>query len=258
VPRASRQNTGSEWAVRIRQLRGRLKLSQTLFGQRLHSSAMAVSRWERGAQEPTSGRYIELGNLAGDPECWYFWERAGLRSQDLMRAMPGLQRRLHETRRREFEVVSAGSGKKKRRHTQRLVVVPLLKIVAASPGEKGDKLESLLNAPIESMIAAPSEWCPNPSATSCLVVRGDSMAPIIYDGYLLAVDSSQTNRNELDGKIVIAWNKDAGLTVSRYRRYDHTEVLQPENSRYESVTLGKAANKWNIVARVLWWIAKAP
>ena len=84
------------------------------------------------------------------------------------------------------------------------------------------------------------------------------MAPIIYDGYLLAVDSSQTNRNELDGKIVIAWNKDAGLTVSRYRRYDHTEVLQPENSRYESVTLGKAANKWNIVARVLWWIAKAP
>jgi len=51
----------------------RLGLSQTAFGQRLYSSAMAVSRWEHaGTQEPTAESYIGLGNLAGDPLCWFF------------------------------------------------------------------------------------------------------------------------------------------------------------------------------------------
>ena len=83
------------------------------------------------------------------------------------------------------------------------------------------------------------------------------MAPTICDGYIVAVDSSQTDRSKLDGKIVIAWNQKRGLTVSRFRRYDHTETLQPENPQYESITLGKKDDKWKVVATVLWWIGKA-
>ena len=75
------------------------------------------------------------------------------------------------------------------------------------------------------------------------------MAPLIYDGYILAVDSTQNDAAKLDGKIVIAWNKDSGLTVSRLRRYDRTEVLQPENREYAAITLG-AKHKWKIVGRV--------
>jgi SOS-response transcriptional repressor LexA len=63
--------------------------------------------------------------------------------------------------------------------------------------------------------------------------------------------------NDLDGKIVIAWHKDMGLTISRFRRYDHTEVLQPENTEYEAITLSQKQN-WKIVAKVLWWVGKAP
>jgi SOS-response transcriptional repressor LexA len=66
---------------------------------------------------------------------------------------------------------------------------------------------------------------------------------------------SQNNTATLDRQIVIAWHKDIGLTVSRFRRYDHTEVLHPENPKYESVTLD-AKNKWKILAKVLWWIGK--
>src|ERR1700735_1123838 len=93
-----------EWADTISTLRKREGMSQTAFGQRLHSSAMAVSRWERGAQEPPAHSYIELGNLAGDPACWYFWGRAGLRSEDVMRVMPGMQRRLRQAPTRDFEI----------------------------------------------------------------------------------------------------------------------------------------------------------
>ncbi len=84
------------------------------------------------------------------------------------------------------------------------------------------------------------------------------MAPTICDGYIVAVDSSQTDRSKMNGKIVIVWNKDKGLTVSRFKRYDHTETLQPENPKYESITLGSKKSAWKVVAKVLWWIGRAP
>src|SRR5437588_1920712 len=161
----------SEWAVTISELRRRLKLSQTEFGQRLHSSAMAVSRWERGAQEPPAGCYLELGNLAGDPLCWFFWGRAGLRKEDFMRVMPKLSKDMSRANTFDFQLVAAGSGHKKQKKP-RLIGIPLLKTVAASHGEKGDHSAILHDGPVESVIAAPTDWCPNPSATTCLRVTG--------------------------------------------------------------------------------------
>jgi len=246
-----------EWATSISDLRRRLNLSQTDFGLRLHSSAMGVSRWERGGQEPSAGSYIELGNLAGAPLCWYFWGRAGLRTEDLMRVMPRLGRQFSRPPPViDFRIVHAGSGDKKLT-TPQLVAIPLLKVAVASHGGTGDSSTLLHDAPVESMIAAPKEWCPNPSTTTCLRVRGNSMMPLINDGYVLAVDSSQTDHSELNDKVVIAWHKDMGLMVSRLHHYDHTEVLQPENKEYESIVLNNK-HKWKILAKVLWWIGKAP
>ncbi len=245
------------WAKAVRDLRQRLSLSQEALGARVGFSAMAVSRWERGAQEPPSHGYISLGNLARDASCWFFWERAGLRTEDVLRVLPGAQRNTSTSKLHNFEIVSAGSGPKKLVEKVQLVAVPLLKVVAASHGGKGDNLPLLSDEPIESMIAAPKDWCPNPAYTSCLRVRGNSMMPLIQDGFVVAVDSSDTEASKLDGKIVIAWNKDMGLSISRLRRYDHTEVLQPENSEYEAITLN-AKHNWKIVAKVLWWIGKAP
>ena len=76
-----------EWAVRIEKLRGRLQLSQTEFARKLDVSAMAVSRWERGINEPPANVYLALGKLCGQDGCWYFWERAGITKSDVRRAM---------------------------------------------------------------------------------------------------------------------------------------------------------------------------
>jgi DNA-binding transcriptional regulator YiaG len=54
-----------EWAKRILALRRRLKMSQSDLGKQMNASAMAVSRWERGVQEPPANVYIQLGNLTG-------------------------------------------------------------------------------------------------------------------------------------------------------------------------------------------------
>ncbi len=258
LPAKSKSPTTPECARAILRLRQNMRLDQAAFGEMLHCSAMTVSRWERGVQEPPSHAYVELGNLAGDPACWFFWGRAGLRNEDLMRVVPQMRRRLERTAMPDFEIVTAGSGGKKRlRSKVQLVAIPLLKVVAASHGEKGDGNSLLHQAPFESMIAAPKDWCPNPASTSCLRVKGNSMMPLIQDGYVVAVDSSQSERSKLNGKIVIAWHRDMGLTVSRLQRYGRTDTLQPENREYESITLD-SKHKWTILAKVLWWIGKAP
>ena len=169
-----------------------------------------------------------------------------------------MRERLQRSSFGDLEIVRAGSGARKTHsEKQTLVAIPLLKVVAAAHGETGGHPSNLLSGPVESMIAAPKDWCPNPGHTSCLRVRGNSMTPLIQDGYILAVDSSQNDQIQFNGKIVIAWHKDKGLTVSRLRRFDHTEVLEPENHAYEAITLG-AKQRWTILAKVLWWIGKAP
>src|SRR5690348_3086842 len=102
-----------DWAGMISGLRKRLGVNQSEFGHEVHSSAMGVSRWERGAQEPSSHSYIELGNLAGDPDCWFFWGRAGLSSEDLMRVMPKLRKRYEQASNGNFNIAHAGGAGKK-------------------------------------------------------------------------------------------------------------------------------------------------
>lgn len=112
-----------EWAKTIVRLRKHLSLNQAAFGEAFHCSAMAVSRWERAISEPTSSTYIELGNVAGDPLCWYFWARAGLSREDLLRVVPRLQERLRQAQMPDLKIVSAGGGERKRVADEKLQLV---------------------------------------------------------------------------------------------------------------------------------------
>ena len=114
-------------------VRASLNLSQSQFARRLGASAMAVSRWERGIQEVPANIYIQLGNLAGDPRCWYFWGCAGLRTVDVMRVLPAARQRLQEDRLPKLCLVHAG-GKKKSSNTADFVAVPLLPRACGSSG----------------------------------------------------------------------------------------------------------------------------
>ena len=256
--KSTKRNAIPDLATRVENLRHHLKLSQSRLGQQLQYSAMAISRWERGIQEPPADCYIKLGELAGNPDCWFFWERAGLKSSNVIRVLPNDKRIFPKSAFPDFDIVVAGSGAKVRsqRKTQ-LVAIPLLKVHAGTHGEKGDKVLDLNNAPAEDMIAAPAAWCPHPASTSCLRVKGMSMSPLIHDGDILAVDYSEASHADLDGKIVVAWHKDKGLCVSRFRRYRGVEVLEAENRDYETVTLGSDRN-WRIVGKILWWTRLAP
>ena len=243
-----------EWSQKIAGFRARLELSQSGLGKRLGASAMAVSRWERGIQEAPANIYIQLGNLAGDPLCWYFWGRAGLRTADVTRVMPATRRRLHEDRFPILRVVHAGGRKKG--PIAHFVAVPLLPVHAGTPGHVGDKTADLDQVRPEAMLAAPKDWCPNPKSTVCLRVKGDSMSPLILDGYIIAIDTRDVDHDKLVGQIVVAWNAEKGFLVSRLIRFEHTDVLVSDRREYESVSLAPES-EWRIMGRVLWWTGRA-
>ena len=257
--RKKKDHAPTEWAEQIRALRRKLGISQGDLARKLDCSAMTVSRWENGQLAPTARFYIELGKLAGKPDCWFYWGRAGLQSSDVMHV-------LNERERKEFpaqsedqiDLAAAGSGAKRElpRKT-RVVPIPVLQAVVGTHGGQGDRHGNLNYIPAREILGAPAEWCPNPGYTSLLRVRGSSMEPLIHDGDIAAVDSSQTDRADLDGKVVIVTSEEKGLCVSRLRRYPKFDVLESENREYKSVVLGKSSG-WRIVARVLWWISAAP
>ena len=250
-----------DWARKILDLRKHLGLSQTVFGSRLHYSAMAVSRWETATQEPTAHCYIQLGNLAGEPECWEFWARAGLQRSDLGQMFPSSLPSSQHKNWLDFDIVHAGIRMKRRRRKgipkPQLVAIPLLDIHAGTLGQVGGPFADLTSVPVEQVIAAPAMWCPNPAHTNCLRVKGTSMSPFINNGDIVAVDAAQTDPKELGGKIVVARHRKIGLVLARFVSTGEIHLLESENRECAPVAVDKD-RKWQVIGRVLWWIRKGP
>jgi SOS-response transcriptional repressor LexA/DNA-binding XRE family transcriptional regulator len=249
-----------DWAKSILKLRQRLGLSQTELGSRLHYSAMAISRWETGKQEPTSQCYIQLGNLAGEPDCWLFWNRAGLTDADLQNIFPGPKAQARLVTSNDFDAVRAGGGAAVVMDDlprPPVVAIPLTGLHAGALGEPGSPQGMLQDSPPEEMIAAPALWCENPRETICLRVKGSSMAPLIENGDIVAVDTSMTDPEDLNGKITVAWHRQSGLALARLIVSEGVQLLESENRHYLPIRIEKD-RQWRIMGKVLWWIRKAP
>lgn len=76
------------WALAVRSLRSKLKLSQAQLGKQLDCSAMTVSRWERSLQTPPTRCLLEMGKMAGSLQGWVFWNMAGITIKEVRAMLP--------------------------------------------------------------------------------------------------------------------------------------------------------------------------
>ncbi len=239
--RAGTKLARPEWAEKIAKLRERLQLNQAGLARLLHVSPMAVSRWERAVNEPEAGFYIHMGTLADEPDCWYFWQRAGLPSNDLIRAL----------RRNSHSKSPAKPGATEPEDAQRSVA--LLNATASTSGP-GDHEPNLDHLPSIGEIVVPSGWIENPLATKCLYVKGDGMAPFLPSGSIAAVDLSQFDRIRLYGQIVLAWHKKHGLKIYRLQRDGEREVLV-SGEKVQAAVIDIDRN-WRVLGKVVWWLSR--
>ncbi len=230
-----------EWAEKIEKLREKLNLNQASLARLLHVSPMAVSRWERAVNEPEAGYYIQMGTLAGEPDCWYFWQRAGLPSSDLMRAL-----------RRNENPGTAGSPATKESGNA-LHPVPLVNVSVSTSGP-GDNEPNLEHLPTTGTIIVPQEWSQHSLAVKCVHVKGNGMAPLLSNGSIAAVDLSQFDRTRLYGQIVLLWHKDHGLKIHRLQKFGESEVLMSEDKgQTPAFTLDR---NWRLLGKIVWWLSR--
>ena len=247
--------TSSLLANKIKSLRNFLRISQAELGARLGASAMAVSRWERGHGEPPARGLLKLGILARhDPDtCWNFWNHAGLTAQDIVKVLPIAAKRLRRTI-PILQHVKAGAKKARTKIKEdHLVAIPFLRVVVNAGKDQGSPDHDLSHAPFDQVIAAPRLWCPNPKHTVCMRVKGDSMEPTLFDGYIIVVDQQQTQKKQLHKKMVVAHHDKFGLVVSRFWQFKDSQALISDNRQHDPVPWSPA---WSVVGKVLWWIGE--
>lgn len=245
-----KRTASPEWAQHITSLRERIGINQAELARRMECSAMTISRWERGLLQPSAEHFIQLGNLGNKGEAWFFWEMGGIQPAKVVDALDG-------SRSRKTVELHRPNGRASGTHIElsgNLTAIPVLKATVGTHGVAGDRRTSLRGVASTTTVGLPTSWCPNPSYTSLLRVKGHSMEPLIRQGDLLAVDSFQTDRSALYGQIIVAGTDQTGLCVSRLRRYDSVDLLEAEDRKYDSLVLAKAS-RWRIVGKVLWWIS---
>src|SRR3954447_7487467 len=237
--RAGTRLARPEWAIQIERLRERLHLNQAGLARLLNVSPMAVSRWERAVNEPEAAYYIHMGTLSGDPDCWYFWQRAGLPASDLKRALR--KSRISRIPHTAEEVDNQA--------------LPLLEATAGTSAA-GDNNPNLEQSSVVAKVMAPSDWTENKQSVRCVRVAGEGMAPLISDGSVVAVDLSQDDPARLAGSVVLAWHKDLGLQIRRLKKVGASYVLVSEADRSGSnaVPLDRS---WRILGHALWWISRS-
>ncbi len=158
-----------EAGAKIRALRKSQKPAptQAQFAKSFGVTQSMISAWEAGRDTPSAEIWIKLGELAGYPDCYWFYARAGLDPQKLLAATEKLfKERIQPT---DSPLVEG-----------RTVLVP--------------RVQSLRGLePAGLPVPMPVQLVPNPSSTYCL---GISFTPGQFDRWAI-VDTADAEAEDL-------------------------------------------------------------
>jgi len=213
--------------ARIRELRKSAGMNQSEFGKSFGVSQVAVSNWEKDADKPSVPILARLANMTTDEE---------LRA-DLMHHA-GL-------------VIEMKSNRPKEAVPEDIREVILLRdSVAAGTARALDERE------IEKVLRLPREWFHPGGEIFALKVSGDSMAPIIEEGYTVFVDTAKRDPKKLVNKMVAARDGE-GVTIKWLRRDVGLYLLVPHNvTPRHPVRVLNSEPGWGIVGEVVKWVGQ--
>jgi hypothetical protein len=177
---------------------------------------------------------MQLGKMAGDPDCWYFWQRGGLSREDINNVVPGFGAG-------SMDIGGSAAG---------VAPAPLSPPLSISLAVRTD----FFAADSEEVIAVPALWCPDPENIICVRINEDGMAPIVGQGFVVAIDTSTTDPDELQSALIAVLNSDNELLIRCLALYGEEYVLVGEDRRRAPVPYND--REWKIVGKIMWWIGK--
>ena len=237
----------TEYALRIKNLRAALQLTQHALAERLHVRPQVVASWEQGRKEPSAASYQRLANLAPPKDAWFFLERIGV-TKRLVRAKWPERASSRADKKPPFPPPAARIRVAKV-NAMPFVQVPLLRENwTATPRE-------ITADDIESVIAVPTSFVPDkPDAYVGIRQRGDAMAPVLQDRFIVVVDRTNRDPARLVGRMVAVWGEGGLLLRWLAKESDGGEmILRPENPSYPALPLDAAATDRILGDVVFWW-----
>lgn len=243
---------------KIKELRRERGASQEQLARQLEVTKKTVAEWEQGRQAPSPERALQLARLAGPGRLrrWFTrhaLERIGAEPPLVLDALlPGRRAGSRQAPLpvAELRVVAPAEWSDRFRALEGLdhyAPIPLLKDAAAAGFPR-----EISEADIDGYALIHYAWCPNPANFTCVRVRGDSMAPILHDGAIVALDHTQRDPLTLNQKMVAA-RYDDGVTIKWLERHpDGTLLLVPENKNHPTLTLPRTPHN-PVIGLVAWW-----
>lgn len=238
-----------EWAGHLQALMDGERLSRKAFAAKLNITEQTVSNWLRGVKEPSPEHYFRMAKIWPQADqVPFLLKRAADKSGAFH--IPGLDKMLGQSKKPVRGARQAKFGKS----SSEAVTIPLLKDAAAAGTPR-----QLQENEIDDMLPVPGSLCPHPDAIVCIRVEGDSMSPVLEPGYIIAVDTAQTDRARLYNQMVAARDPEGGVTIKWFRKSGTAEMLLPNHTskRHQPVVLAPPAEGeqgWTIIGKVLWWI----
>lgn len=244
------------WPAKIRDLRQSLRLSQDGLAHRLGVTKKTVAEWEQLRQAPSPERALQLARLVepGPLRRWFIefaLQRIGgdvpLVRDALSDAAPLTQGPLRVP---DLRIVTSADTAERLRALEGLdhyVPIPVLHDAAAAGAAR-----EVSDHDVSGYALIQYAWCPNPQNFTCVRVSGDSMAPILHDGALVAIDHSQRDPDRLHQKMA-AVRVDDGVTIKWLERTAAgTLRLVAENKEYPALDLPPTPEN-PVIGRVAWW-----
>lgn len=204
---------------KIKELRAHLGFKQRDLAQAIGVSQGAVGQWEIGRSAPDAKHLLKMAEIAGADDRAWLREAAGVKdaksSDDVSHAF-----------------------------------VPLLRDAAAAGTPRAiDERE------IQERLPVAKHLVPRNGKVVAVKVSGDSMEPIILDGYTVFIDTSERDPDKLNGWMVAARDDGAGVTIKWLRLQDNEWMLIPQHTSEEHpIRAMKEHGDWSIVGKVLFWI----
>jgi SOS-response transcriptional repressor LexA len=135
-----------------------------------------------------------------------------------------------------------------------MVFIPLLKDSAAAGTPR-----ALDEKNIETQLEIPAWMCPKAKGCVAIRVTGDSMSPILEDGYIVLVDTTQRDPKKLVNEMVAARDSEGGVTFKWLRKMKNVYVLMPNHTslRHDPIVID-SDDDYAVVGRIVHFIGQPP
>ncbi len=234
--RNGRQSVGG----RLRAVRGELALSQTELGEAVGVTQSTIAAYEREERPPPLPVLLALEHTLRIDHQWVL-TGAGERFSGVRPERPVVvtsPQELRALRRLEGE--------------DRYYAVPYLR----DPAAAGEGL--IMEEQVEGYCIIHQRVAPHPERIRCVRICGDSMAPTLTDGSIVAVDVAPVPLRNLEGRIVCSRTNEGSVVIKRLRVRDPYLLLFSDNEdqrTFAPIVVDLRELEEPVIGQVIWaWV----